>query len=65
MSEVMPNGVPFSSTNISNSTSFTGSGNITDMGTALSGVQLNGEVSGLPINKEYKWRAQGSVQSRK
>ncbi|MCB0729254.1 MAG: FG-GAP repeat protein, partial [Ignavibacteriae bacterium] len=55
--EVMPNGVPFSGANISNSTSFTGSGNITDMGTALSGVQLNGEVSGLPINKEYKWRA--------
>lgn len=37
--------------------SSSGSGTNTDLGTTVSGVQLNKDVTGLNLTKEYKWRA--------
>ena len=54
--EYKENGMPFSGAVITNSTSSSGSGSYTDLGTTLSGVQINSDVSGLMNNKEYKWR---------
>ena len=53
--EYKDNGVPFSGTTITNSTSSSGSGTNTDLGTT--GIQLNNDISGLLTTKEYKWRA--------
>ena len=55
--EYKDNGVKFSGTNITNSTSSSGSGSITDLGTSITGVQLNNDISGLLTNREYKWRS--------
>ncbi len=55
--EYKDNGVPFSGTTITNSTSSSGSGTNTDLGTTLTGIQLNNDISGLLTTKEYKWRA--------
>ncbi|MBV6480266.1 MAG: hypothetical protein HGGPFJEG_03123 [Ignavibacteria bacterium] len=48
-------GVPFTGDVITNSVSSSGSGNFTDLG--VSGVNLNKDISGLPVDHEYKWRA--------
>jgi hypothetical protein len=55
--EYKVNGVPFSGSPLTNSTSYSGAGTMNDLGSALSGVQLNNDVSGLLTNKLYKWRA--------
>ncbi len=51
------NGNPFSGSTITNSTSSSGSGSLTDMGTTVTGVELNNDIAGLNSSKEYKWRA--------
>jgi hypothetical protein len=51
------NGVAFSGDTITNSTSQTGEGTNTDLGTSLKGVNLNYDASGFVQNKELKWRA--------
>jgi len=53
--ELKENGVPFSGSNISNSTASSGEGTNIDLG--ISGSQLNNDVAGLQSAKEYKWRA--------
>ncbi len=50
-------GAPFSGSTITNSTSSSGSGSLTDMGTTATGIELNKDISGLVSSKEYKWRA--------
>ncbi|MBL8008516.1 MAG: hypothetical protein JNJ56_13410, partial [Ignavibacteria bacterium] len=50
-------GAPFSGTIVTNSVSYSGTGNNTDLGTSVTGVQLNSDISGLNTSKEYKWRA--------
>jgi photosystem II stability/assembly factor-like uncharacterized protein len=55
--EYKDNGTPFSGSVISRSTSFSGSGTNTDLGTSVAGVQINNDISGLSPVKEYKWRA--------
>jgi len=55
--EYKDNGVKFSGAIITNSTSSSGSGINTDLGTSITGVQLNSDISGLLTDKEYKWRA--------
>ena len=55
--EYKDNGLPFSGAIITNSTLSSGSGIITDLGTSPAGVQLNNDISGLLMNKVYKWRA--------
>ncbi|MBK8983687.1 MAG: FG-GAP repeat protein [Ignavibacteria bacterium] len=55
--EYKENSVPFSGTNITNSTLSSGSGNFTDLGTSISGTELNKDAAGLLSDKEYKWRA--------
>ncbi|MBK8983684.1 MAG: FG-GAP repeat protein [Ignavibacteria bacterium] len=55
--EYKENSVPFSGTNITNSTLSSGSGNFTDLGTSISGKELNKDAAGLLSDKEYKWRA--------
>jgi hypothetical protein len=53
--EYKENGVKFSGTTITNSTSFTGFGPRIDLG--ISGSQLNRDISGFLTDKVYKWRA--------
>jgi hypothetical protein len=53
--EVKENGIPFSGSIITNSTSSTGSGSMTDLG--ISGINLAENISGLLTTKEYKWRS--------
>ena len=55
--EYKDNGTPFSGATITNSTSSSGTGTVTDLGTFVTGVQLNKDVSGLNSSKEYKWRS--------
>ncbi len=56
--EYMAAGTPFSSgSTITNSVSSSGSGTNTDLGTSVTGVQLNKDASGLLNSEEYKWRA--------
>jgi hypothetical protein len=55
--ESRANGVPYSGDTITNSTSQTGAGTNTDLGTLLKGINLNYDISGLAQNKEFKWRA--------
>jgi len=51
------NGEPFSGSIISNSTSYSGEGPISDFGTSSSGSQFNFDISGLMSDIVYKWRA--------
>ncbi len=55
--EYKVNGTAFSSGSgkVTNSVSFTGAGNYTNLGTG--GILLSKNISGLQTNKEYKWRA--------
>jgi hypothetical protein len=53
--EYKENSQPFSGSIITNSTSSSGSGILTDLG--LTGIDLSKEISGLNSGKEYKWRA--------
>ena len=53
--EYKANGVPFSGSIITNSVSSSGSGTNTDLG--IGGTPLNVDVSGLLLNKVYKWRS--------
>ena len=55
--EYKDNGNPFSGSVITNSTSNSGAGVYSDLGAAITGVQLNNDISGLTSSKEYKWRA--------
>ncbi len=55
--EYKDNGTPFSGVTITNSTSSSGTGTVTDLGTSITGVQLNNDISGLNSSKEYKWRS--------
>ena len=55
--EYKDNTTPFTGAIITNSTSSSGAGSVTDLGTTLTGVQLNNDVSGLNSSKEYKWRS--------
>lgn len=50
-------GTPYSGALITNSTSYSGSGSYNDLGLAISGVQLNNDISGLNFSTLYKWRA--------
>jgi hypothetical protein len=59
--EYKVNGVPFSGSPITNSTSSSGFGTAFDLGT--SGVQLNNDISGLLSDKVYKWRARVQYSS--
>ena len=53
--EYKANGIPFSGSVITRSTSSSGSGINTSL--TGSGIQLNKDISGLLSTKEYKWRA--------
>jgi hypothetical protein len=53
--ELKEHGVPFSGTNITNSTASSGAGTNSNLG--IAGSQLNEDVAGLQSDKEYKWRA--------
>jgi hypothetical protein len=55
--EYKVNGIPFSGSPVTNSVLYSGTGTMNDLGSALSGIQLNNDVSGLLTNKLYKWRA--------
>ncbi len=55
--ESRANGVAFSGDTITNSTSQSGAGSNTDLGTSLKGINLNHDASGYAQNKEFKWRA--------
>ena len=55
--EYKDNGNPFSGSVIKNSASYSGAGVYSDLGAAITGVQLNNDISGLNSSKEYKWRA--------
>jgi hypothetical protein len=50
--QYVTNGIPFGSI-----TSSSGEQpSYTDLGTTIGGVQLNQDISGIPINKNYRWR---------
>ena len=53
--EYKENSQPFSGSIITNSTSFSGSGILTDLD--LTGIDLSKDISGLNSEKVYKWRA--------
>ena len=53
--EYKENGTPFSGTVITNSTSSSGTGAVSDLG--ISGTELNNDISGLLMSRIYKWRA--------
>ncbi len=53
--EYKRNGIPFSGNVITNSTSSSGSGAVSDLGT--SGTQLYNEITGLSTIRVFKWRA--------
>jgi hypothetical protein len=54
--EFKPNNQPFSGSPITNSVSYIGTGSYLDLGTTITGIQLNNDISGIITMNEYKWR---------
>jgi hypothetical protein len=64
VNEIRKNGNSFSGNPVSKSTSFSGSGVYTDLGT--NGVHLNQNVTGItPVDNEFRWRARVQYQLAK